>query len=66
VLDDYFLYIKALLPEGFLQTRVVCVNAKCLRNIALQRHNHRLPEWQIFLEAVASAVESTEESECPN
>lgn len=38
---------KRLLPEGFLQLRTVNTNYAELRNIYLQRHNHRLKEeWQ--------------------
>lgn len=38
------------LPDGYLQTRLVCANAKCLRNIYFQRRNHKLKEWQEFCE----------------
>ena len=41
-------YLKALLPEGFLQRRLVCMNYKCLRNIYQQRKNHTLLEWKEF------------------
>lgn len=40
--------LKVILPEGFLQTRVVCTNYKTLRNIILQRRNHELDEWKEF------------------
>jgi hypothetical protein len=40
--------LKAILPEGFLQTRVICTNYKALRNILLQRKSHDLDEWQEF------------------
>lgn len=40
--------LKAILPEGFLQRRIVCTNYKTLRNILLQRRNHALDEWQEF------------------
>lgn len=36
------------LPEGYLQTRMVCLNAKTLRNMYLQRKNHKLKEWRNF------------------
>lgn len=42
--------IKKQLPEGFLQRRVVCTNYKTLRNIYMQRKNHRLPQWKEFCE----------------
>lgn len=42
--------IKTHLPEGFLQGRTVCLNYKTVRNIILQRHKHRLPQWRQFCE----------------
>lgn len=40
--------IKNDLPDGFLQGRTVCTNYKVLRNIILQRRNHKLPQWHLF------------------
>ncbi len=40
--------IKANLPEGFLQLRMVCTNYKTLQNIVFQRRKHRLKEWRTF------------------
>ena len=38
---------KQLLPEGFLQLRTVDTNYAELRNMVMQRKNHRLKmEWQ--------------------
>jgi hypothetical protein len=36
------------LPDGYLQTRMVNVNAKCLRNIYAQRKCHELSQWRKF------------------
>lgn len=36
------------LPDGYLQTRMVNVNAKCLRNIYAQRKCHKLSQWREF------------------
>lgn len=45
--DRLLLRAKRLLPEGFLQLRTVNTNYAELRNMRLQRHNHRLKEeWQ--------------------
>lgn len=44
--------IKDNLPCGFLQRRLVCVNAKCLRNIILQRRHHKLKSWHKFCEEI--------------
>jgi hypothetical protein len=52
--------VKALLPEGFLQRRIVCTNYKALRHIVGQRHDHRLAEWQTFIRAVLEQVEHPE------
>ena len=52
--------LKCELPEGFLQRRIVCCNYKSLKHIIGQRHNHRLPEWQIFCQAIQAQVEYKE------
>jgi hypothetical protein len=49
--------LKNSLPEGFLQRRIWMVNYKLLQNIYVQRHNHRLPQWQQFFEFVLSELE---------
>lgn len=36
------------LPMSYLQTRRVCLSYKTLRNIILQRRNHKLHEWHII------------------
>ena len=41
--------IKSDLPSGYLQTRVINYNYQTLRRIWLQRREHRLPQWHIFL-----------------
>ena len=35
-------------PAGFELTARMTTNYRCLRNIYLQRHDHRLPEWREF------------------
>lgn len=40
--------LKAYLPEGYLQTRVIATNYKTLQNIIRQRRNHKLTLWRIF------------------
>jgi hypothetical protein len=52
--------LKAALPEGYLQRRVVCTNYKTLRNIILQRWDHQLPQWQSFVREVLAQVEHPE------
>lgn len=40
------------LPDGYLQTRMVNLNAKTLRNIYFQRRNHKLHEWHEFCDFI--------------
>ena len=43
-------YLKVLYtnPAGFRITARMTTNYRCLRNIYIQRRNHRLPEWRAF------------------
>lgn len=43
-----FNMIVSNLPDGYLQTRLVNVNVKTLRNIYKQRRDHKLSEWTLF------------------
>ena len=45
-------YLKLLynIPSGFELTARVTTNYRCLLNIYIQRHDHRLPEWREFCE----------------
>jgi len=55
-----FIGIKKRLPEGFLQTRMWCMNYKTLRNIILQRRTHRLPQWKDFIGQTLALVDHPE------
>ena len=44
--------VKNALPDGFIQGRTVCMNYKAIRNMILQRRNHKLPQWRKFCEAM--------------
>lgn len=48
--EALFRKIKSNLPEGFLQTRTVCLNYETLLNQYNQRKNHRLSEWLNYCE----------------
>lgn len=48
--------VKSALPEGFLQTRLICINYKTLRNMFLQRATHALEHWQFFISSVKAQV----------
>lgn len=52
--------VKWNLPEGFLQTRLVCVNYKTLRNMFLQRKKHRLKQWHTFIDNIRLQCEHPE------
>jgi hypothetical protein len=43
-------YLRLLynIPSGFELTARMTTNYRCLLNIYIQRHNHRLPEWREF------------------
>ena len=56
--DDKDWYrVKQLLPESFLQRRIVSTNYKVLRNVYAQRKNHRLPEWHVFCDTLRNGLE---------
>jgi len=42
--------VKQMLPESFLQRRIVCTNYQTLRHIYFDRRNHRLPIWHKFMD----------------
>ena len=48
------------LPSGFLQDRLWKVSYKTLRNIVHQRKNHRLKDWDDFIEQVLEQIEHPE------
>lgn len=48
--------VKNLLPEGFLQRRIVSINYKSLRHIIIQRRGHRLPQWKQFCDEIMRCV----------
>lgn len=41
------------LPDGYLQTRMVNINAKTLRNIYFQRRDHKLRQWREFCDWIS-------------
>lgn len=48
--------IKKLLPEGFLQRRILTTNYKTLRSMISQRHHHGLDEWRFFAAVMCKAL----------
>lgn len=58
--EKNFEIVKTILPESFLQRRIVCTNYKCLRNMILQRCTHKLSEWQYFINTVLNEIQHPE------
>ena len=48
VKKEKYLEILYTNPAGFELTARMTTNYRCLLNIYIQRHNHRLPEWREF------------------
>jgi hypothetical protein len=48
LLKEKYLEILYTSPAGFELTARMTTNYRCLLNIYVQRHNHRLPEWREF------------------
>lgn len=40
------------LPHGWLQRRILSCSAATMLNVVEQRRGHKLPEWQVFIDAV--------------
>lgn len=51
-----FVALKNILPEGFLQRRIVCCNYKVLRHIITQRRCHKLREWHTFCDEIMRQI----------
>ncbi len=48
--------VKWLLPESFLQRRIVCLNYMTLQRMIRQRATHKLEEWRAFIDQVLGQV----------
>ena len=55
-----FEQLKLELPEGFLQRRIICTNYKALRNIISQRKQHKIKEWQYFINEILNNIKHKE------
>ena len=47
--DNAIDFNKGMLPEGFLQRRIVNFSYAVFANMIRQRRHHRLPQWHYFL-----------------
>lgn len=54
--DGDFVALNACLPQSWLQRRIWTGNYAVLKNIILQRENHKLPEWKFFFDALLPAL----------
>ena len=54
--QEWFLDLKNVLPEGFLQRRIWTLNLANMKNIYRQRINHRLPQWHTVCYAFRDAT----------
>lgn len=52
LLKEKYLEILYSNPAGFELTARLTTNYRCLLNIYIQRHDHRLPEWREFCEEI--------------
>lgn len=48
--------VKNALPDGFIQWRTVVFDYKAIRHIIMQRFDHKLPQWQVFCNAMKDLV----------
>lgn len=53
-MEKKYLEILYSNPSGFRITARMATNYRCLRNIYQQRKDHRLPEWRIFCQWIAT------------
>lgn len=54
ILKEKYLEILYSNPAGFKITARMATNYRCLRNIYIQRKDHRLPEWRVFCDWIAT------------
>jgi len=54
VKNKNFLILKKRLNESFLQQRMWVISYKTMRNIIIQRYNHRLPHWKDFCDKIVN------------
>lgn len=58
--NDLFWAVTDMLPQSYLQRRIVATNYKALRHIYQQRHNHKLEQWHIFCNALLEQLQHPE------
>ena len=51
---SYWRALVQILPNAFLQTRTITMSYANLRNIYFQRRNHKLKEWHLFCDWIAT------------
>ena len=58
--DNAIDFNKGMLPEGFLQRRIVNFNYAVLANMIRQRSKHKLPQWRQFLTEMRAGLVNPE------
>ena len=58
--DGDFVALNACLPQSWLQRRIWTGNYAVLKNIILQRENHKLPQWEFFFDALLPTLSHPE------
>lgn len=58
--DNAIDFNKGMLPEGFLQRRIVNLNYAVLANMIRQRRKHKLPQWRQFLTEMRAGLVNPE------
>jgi len=53
---EKYLDVLYNIPSGFELTARITTNYRCLLNIYIQRHDHRLPEWREFCEYIKNKL----------
>lgn len=54
------LLLKKWLPEGYKQTRDICMNYAALQNLANQRAGHKDPLWRVLLTELRAQLQHPE------
>jgi hypothetical protein len=58
--------LKNYLPSGYLQTRDINFSYQTLRRIYFQRKDHKLPQWNVFIDWIKSLPLAEELIFCKN
>lgn len=60
IFTKQFDLVTIFLADSFLQTRMWKMSYKTLRNIIIQRYNHKLSHWRHFCDSILSQIDHPE------